>query len=451
MWHIVVQIYLKYIPLNLVFMNPIRRILKLPLYIKILIGMVLGILFGIIFVSAGWDFKIAEDWIIPFGDIFMHLLKLIAVPLVFTSLITGIGGVGDITSLSKLGWKTLITYIATTILAISIGVILVLTIRPGEVINQATQERLSSAYSSTVEINSQNALGAEDQSPLQFLVDMIPENVFQAFSNNGDMLQVICFAILIGIAVLLISKKSAEPFMNIMNSFNTILLKIIDLIMGFAPIGVFSLMCSMVISNSGDSSLFGALGLYALTVILGLLTMIIVVYPLLIKLFKKDSSTKQFFKAIWPVQLLAFSTSSSAATLPLTIKQAHKAGVSKRTANFVLPVGVTINMDGTSLYQAVASIFIAQVFGMDLTFLQIITIIATTTISSIGTPGIPGGSVVILVMVLSSVGIPAEGLALILGIDRPIDMLRTVANVTGDVSVAAIVDSSTSNNEQDNK
>lgn len=430
-------------------MNIFQKIIKLPLYIKILIGMILGIVFGIIFISSGWNSSIAKNWITPFGDIFMRLLKLIAVPLVFTSLISGIGGLGNITSLSKLGGRTFLTYIGTTILAISIGIILVLTIRPGEVINQETQERLKTAYSSTAEVTAQNAATIDDQSPLQFLVDMVPENAFQALSSNGDMLQVICFAILIGVAVLLISKKSAAPFMGVVESFNTILLKIIDIIMGFAPVGVFALMCSMVITNAGDNSVFGALGLYALTVTLGLLTMIVVVYPLLIRLFKKSHNTKQFFKAIWPVQLLAFSTSSSAATLPLSIKQSREAGVSKRTANFVLPVGVTINMDGTSLYQAVASIFIAQVFGIELTFIQILTIIATTTISSIGTPGIPGGSVVILIMVLSSVGIPAEGLALIMGIDRPLDMLRTVTNVTGDISVATIVDSPTSTDDDE--
>ncbi len=422
---------------------------KIPLYIKILIGMFAGILCGLIFIWFNLDFSLIRDWVEPFGNIFMRLLKLIAVPLVFVSLILGVGGLSDVSSLSKLGFRAIGLYVSTTILAILVGITLVLSIKPGSVVDESTKAHLSATYSEALGEHQVNAGVVEEQSPLHFLVDMVPENFINAAGDNSQMLQVICFALLIGVAVLMIGRDSKKPFMDFMTSFNSIILKVIDIIMKFAPIGVFALMCSMIVNNAGDASLFSALGLYAFTVIIGLMLLIVVIYPLLVKLFTNVPLPK-FFKSIWPVQLLGFSTSSSAATLPLTLKQSEQAlGISKKTANFVLPVGVTINMGGTSLYQAVAAIFIAQVFGVELSFVQILTIIATTTISSIGTPGVPGGSVVILLMVLSSAGIPAEGLALILGIDRPLDMLRTVANVTGDVTVAAIVDKNINSGELD--
>lgn len=416
------------------------KIVKIPLYVKILIGMLGGILCGLVFVFFELDSTIVTNWIEPFGTIFMRLLKLIAVPLVFVSLILGVGGLGDITSLSKLGVKTISIFIGTTFIATLLGLILALSITPGAVIDSSLQAQLNSTYATAVVERQELATVVQEQSPLQFLVDMVPENIVSAAADNSAMLQVICFALLIGVSVLLLSREKTKPFMDFISSFNALILKIIDLIMGFAPVGVFALMCAMVVDNAGEITMFYALGLYAFTVVFGLLILIFGVYPLLIKVFTKIPYF-HFVKTMLPVQMLGFSTSSSAATLPLTLKQVEgPLGVSNRTANFVLPVGVTINMDGTSLYQAVAAIFIAQVYGIELSFVQLITLIGTTIISSIGTPGIPGGSIVILVMVLSSVGIPAEGLALIVGIDRPLDMLRTVANVTGDATVASIVD-----------
>jgi Na+/H+-dicarboxylate symporter len=221
---------------------------------------------------------------------------------------------------------------------------------------------------------------------------------------------------------------------------NLVLLKIIDFIMAFAPIGVFALMAALIVDYAGDVGIFSALGLYALTVVLALAVIILLVYPFIMRVFGKRTM-KQFFNAAAPVQMLAFTTSSSAATLPLTMERTQKhLGVSEEVSSFVLPVGVTINMDGTSCYQAVAAVFLAQVLGLDLTFGQMLLILATATISSIGTPGIPGGSIVMLMIVLDAVGIPIEGLALILGIDRPLDMLRTVVNVTGDMTVSCVVD-----------
>lgn len=417
-----------------------ERIKHIPLYIKILFGMFVGLLFGLICVWTGIEAHFVSDWIAPWGDIFMRLLKLIAVPLVMLSLIGGVGNLGDIKKLSSLGVRTIGIYICTTVFAVVLGLVLVNAIQPGAVVDSQTVVAMEGVNQSVIAERQQAMSEIQAQSPLQFLVDVVPDNAVGAMSNNSSMLQIIFFAVLIGVSVLIVGKEKSEPFMVFVRSFNDIILKIIDIIMKAAPFGVFALMTSMVVGSAGNMSLLGALGLYAFTTILGLLLMICVLYPLMVHWFTK-TPVKKFFRVVWPVQLLAFTTSSSAATLPLTMKQTIEGlGVSERTSSFVLPVGVTINMDGTSLYQAVAAVFIAQVFGIELTLMQMLIIVATTTISSIGTPGIPGGSVVMLLMVLSSVGIPAEGLALILGLDRPLDMLRTVVNVTGDMTVAQIVD-----------
>lgn len=402
--------------------------------------MILGVVCGMTVMWLGGTGGVINDYVRPFGDIFMRLLKLIAVPLVILSLIKGVGNLGDIGSLSKIGAKTIGIYICTTIIAITLGLLLVNIIGPGKVVSAEASAQMQQAYQSTITASSEQAEHIKEGSPLQFLVDMVPENIFRSMGDNSSMLQIIFFAILVGVAVLMVGRKESEPFMNFVDSLNSIVLKIIDIVMKFAPIGVFALMAGMVVDSAGNLSLMGALGIYVLTVIVGLALMVTVVYPLLMRSFTKITFG-QFFRAMVPAQLLAFTTSSSAATLPVTMKQVTgPLGVSARTASFVLPVGVTINMDGTSLYQAVAAVFIAQVLGIDLTWLEMLTIVGTTTISSIGTPGIPGGSIVMSVMVLSSVGIPAEGLALILGLDRPLDMLRTVVNVTGDATVASIVD-----------
>ncbi len=413
---------------------------KIPLYVKILLGMVLGLLFGFVMVGAGVAPSFVSDWVSPLGDIFMRLLKMIAVPLVFCSLVLGVGNLSDVAALSKLGVRTLLLYISTTVVAVTLGVVLVLSFQPGKAVSTDTREHLMANHNELVASSQDAGAQVVENSPLHFFVDMVPENIFEAFGSNALILQVIVVALLMGIAMLLIGAEKSAPVLNFCRSLNDIVLKIIDLIMSFAPVGVFALMSALVVGNAGDTSVIVALGYYASVVIFGLLLLILGFYPLLVR-FVAKRSVKEFLKAMWPVQLLGFTTSSRAATLPLTMKQSRDAlGISPQVANFVLPVGTTINMDGTSLYQAVAAIFIAEVFAVDLSFVDILTVIGTTIISSIGTPGIPGGSVVILVMVLWSAGIPAEGLALILGLDRPLDMLRTVANVTGDVTVASIVD-----------
>lgn len=414
----------------------------LPLYVKILAGMVLGVLLGILALNLGFTGGI-NDWVKPFGEIFMRLLKFIAIPLVLVSLIKGVANLGDIASLSKLGIRTILLYIGTTIFAITLGLVLVNVIAPGKVVSAESAALMQESYSSTVAERSTQASEMAEVPPLQFLVDIFPENMFQSLGNNGGMLQIIVIAILIGVAILLVGKERTAPFMKLIDSLDAIILKLVDLIMQYAPIGVLALMAGMITDTAGNLDLIGALGLYVVTVAIGLLLLIFVFYPTLVKFFSKIPP-KKFLRTMTPVQLLAFTTSSSAATLPLNMETVEqKLGVSQRVASFVLPVGMTINMDGTSLYQAVAAVFIAQVLGIDLGWPEMLTIVATTTLSSIGTPGIPGGSIVILIMVLTSVGIPPEGLALILGLDRPLDMLRTVVNVTGDAAVASIVDSKT--------
>jgi len=411
---------------------------KMPLFVKILLGMVLGILSGIFAVVFEFD-QFTLDWIKPWGRMFLNLLKLVAVPLIFVSLVKGVASLSDISKLSRMGLKTIGLYLCTTIIAVSFGLFLVNIIAPGDTFPAHKKLELQAKFSKDVVAKQNVAAEVKNESPLKFIVDIVPSNFFKAATDNSKMLQIIFFALLFGIAMVLLEKKQVNTVYDFFNGVDAIILKMIDLIMMTAPYGVFALMAGLIVDFSGDLDLFSALGIYALTVILGLLMMIFVIYPLLLHLFT-PISYRHFYKSLMPVQLLAFSTSSSAATLPLTIERVEeKLGVHNEIASFVLPVGVTINMDGTSCYQAIAAVFIAQVFGHNLDLGQQLLIVVTATFASIGTPGVPGGSIVMLLIVLSSVVIPAEGLALILGIDRPLDMLRTVVNVTGDATVATIV------------
>ncbi|HIU54752.1 MAG TPA: dicarboxylate/amino acid:cation symporter [Candidatus Gallibacteroides avistercoris] len=411
---------------------------KLPLYIQILIGMAAGIVAGILLTQLGLN-RIVIFWIKPFGDIFINLLKLVAVPLVIFSLLKGIGNLSDISRLSQMGIKTIAIYLATTIAAVCLGLGLALLIQPGNSLAPEDSAQLQQTYQNVVSQQNESATALQEKGPLEFLTSIVPDNIVAAMGNNGNMLQIIFISILTGIAIVLCGKEKMAPFMKLIDALDTLILKTVDLIMLFAPIGVFALMSGIIADSSGNLSILGALGIYALTVIAGLVILITLFYPALIHLFTRVP-VKKFFQAMMPVQLLAFSTSSSAATLPLTMEKVEKdLKIPNEVTSFVLPVGVTINMDGTSCYQAIAAIFIAQVMGIELGWIEILTLIATTTISSIGTPGIPGGSVVILIMVLASIGVPPEGMALILGIDRPLDMMRTVVNVTGDATVASII------------
>ena len=399
--------------------------------------MSLGVLFGVSFsFIPGGDLFIA-NYIKPFGTIFINLLKLIAVPLILASLIKGISDLKDISKLSKMGGRTIVTYLITTLTAVTIGLILVNVIKPGKSISVDTRNELVEAYASDTQAKQKAAAKQQELGPLQALVDMVPSNIFLAASNNRNMLQVIFFALFFGIGMILLNEKKVAPVKNFFDSFNSIILKLIDLIMLSAPYGVFALLAALVV-EAPSLELFKALALYALTLLLGLAAMIII-YVLIVQLLTKRKISF-FVRGIAPAQLLAFSTSSSAATLPVTMECVEEnLGVDKEVASFVLPIGATINMDGTSVYQGVAAVFIAQAFGLDLSLSAQLGIVFTATLASIGTAAVPSAGIVMLVIVLAQAGIPEAGLALIFAIDRPLDMCRTIVNVTGDAAVSMIV------------
>ncbi len=416
---------------------------KLELHWKILIGMVLGLIFGFTMLQIDGGDEFSADWIKPLGTIFVKLLKLIAIPLILASLIKGISDLKDISKFKRIGVRTIAIYIITTVIAITIGLLLVNAFQPGNGISEETIAKLTSTYAdnSSVQAKIAEATVQRDSGPLQFLEDMVPDNAFNAMSNNKLMLQVIFFAIFLGISMLLIGEKRAKPLKKFFNSLNDVVLKMVDLIMLTAPYAVFALLANVVVS-SGDPVLLLALVKYAGVVVLGLLLMIVFYSVIVGTVTKKNPFW--FLKQISPAQLLAFSTSSSAATLPVTMERVEEhIGVDKEVSSFVLPVGATINMDGTSLYQAVAAVFIAQALGFDLTFGDQLTIVLTALLASIGSAAVPGAGMVMLVIVLESIGFPADklaiGLALIFAVDRPLDMCRTVVNVTGDATVSMIV------------
>jgi len=410
---------------------------KLALHWKILIGMVLGVLLGFIASSFDGGKELVQDWIKPFGTIFINSLKLIAVPLILGSLIKGVSDLKDISKLSKMGGKTILIYILTTVIAVSIGLMLVNVIKPGNSISEKTRTDLVSNYTKSTQKYKDQAASQKESGPLQALIDLVPQNIIGASSENKNMLQVIFFAIFFGIGLILIPEDKSKPVKDFFDGFNEVILKMIDLIMLAAPYGVLALLAALVV-ESPSADLFKALGWYALTVLLGL-TMMIVFYMTLVFIFT-GKKPNVFINGISPAQLLAFSTSSSAATLPVTMERVHEhLGVDEEVSSFVLPIGATINMDGTSLYQAVAAVFIAQAFGMDLSFGVQLGIVATATLASIGSAAVPGAGMVMLVIVLAQAGIPEAGLALIFAIDRPLDMCRTVVNVTGDATVSMMV------------
>ncbi len=410
---------------------------KLALHWKILIGMVAGVAFGFAMSSFEGGSDIAEDWVKPFGTIFINSLKLIAVPLILGSLIKGVSDLKDISKLSKMGGKTMLTYILTTVVAVTIGLTLVNFIKPGKSITESTRQDLVANYTESTQKYKEEAASQKESGPLKALEDLVPENIIGASSENKNMLQVIFFAIFFGIGLILIPEEKSKPVKDFFDGFNEVILKMIDLIMLAAPYGVFALLAALIV-ESPNADLFKALGWYALTVVLGLLLMI-VFYVAVVYLFT-GKNPKFFLNGISPAQLLAFSTSSSAATLPVTMERVSEhLGVEKEVSSFVLPIGATINMDGTSLYQAVAAVFIAQAFGMDLSFSVQLGIVATATLASIGSAAVPGAGMVMLVIVLAQAGIPEAGLALIFAVDRPLDMCRTVVNVTGDATVSMLV------------
>lgn len=452
---------------------------KLPLHFKIIIGLILGVVYAFVSSAAGWN-QFTINWVDPFGTIFIRLLKFIAVPLVLFSIISGISGLSDISRLGKMGAKTLGLYLTTTVIAVGLGLLLVNVVKPGTHLDetQRIKNRISyelwanetgteikdnknflndPAYADLilevsgseqeidqkVETLKSNATSTEDAPPLQFLVEMVPENLVFSISNNGLMLQVIFFAIFFGISIAIVGEK-AKPVATFITSINDVFLKMVELVMKAAPYFVFALLAG-VIAKMADSpsevfQIFKSLGSYSITMVVGLSLLIFVLYPLILVVFVKGMTYKQVFKNISPAQLMAFSTSSSAATLPVTMECVEKnMGVSKNVASFVLPIGATVNMDGTSLLQAVAVIFMAQLHMVDLSFAQQLTIVLTATLASIGAAAVPSAGLIMMMIVLGSVGLNPAWIAIIFPVDRPLDMLRTVVNVTGDATVATLV------------
>ena len=413
------------------------------LHWKIIIGLVLGLLWGLFSSFAGLN-EFTSNYIRPFGDIFITLLKLIAVPLVLASLVVGVSSLNDMTKLSRMGGKTILIYMFTTVFAITIGLSIVNLIEPGYTLPEETRTTLMESYGEGVEGRGEAAAEFMERSPLQFFVDIVPENFFEAASDNGNMLQIVFVALLLGIGIVQIPLQKAQVLINVFESLNDVIIKIVDLIMKTAPYGVFALMAVVIVDLAGDDisqalTLLKALGWYCIAVVIGLLIHVLVVYSSLFKIFSK-MKLKDFFSAIQPAVLLGFSTSSSVATLPVTMERVEKnLGVEEEVSSFVLPVGATINMDGTSLYQAVAAVFIAQALGLDLSIAQQLTIVLTATLASIGAAGVPGAGIIMLVIVLQAIQVPVEGIALILGVDRILDMLRTAVNVTGDAAVSVAV------------
>lgn len=411
---------------------------KMALHWKILIGMILGLLFGLMMKNLEQK-GIVIDWVKPFGTIFINLLKMIAVPLIVVSLIVGLADLKDISKLSKLGGRTVLFYLCTTVIAVSLGLVLANIIKPGSFINETSRKSLLQNFSGDASQKIELADKTKSSGPLQPIIDIVPDNFFHALADNGSMLQVIFFVILIGIGLILIEEEKAKPVVDFFKGMNDVILKIIDIVMLFSPYGVFALMAALMVEIP-DFTTLGALGIYGLTVLLGLMVMSFVLYPSLLLIFAKVNPIT-FFKAIAPAQLLAFSTSSSAATLPVTMEcVTDNLGVDEEVSSFILPLGATVNMDGTSLYQAVAAIFIAQAmlpFPLDLN--TQLMIVVTATLASIGSAAVPSAGMVMLVIVLGQAGIPEAGLALIFAIDRPLDMCRTVVNITSDATVATIV------------
>jgi len=414
----------------------------LALHWKILIGMVFGVLLGLAATSVDSPALPAKqwvvDWIKPFGTMFINALKMIAIPLIVASLIKGVSDLKDLSKLSQMGLRTIGLYVGTTLIAVFLGLLIVNLARPGMAINPQTRENLVQKFSQKASDKEASADAQKEKGPLSPLVEMVPSNVVDSAADNGSMLKVIFFAIFFGVGMILVDPKKSAPVKLFFDGVNEVILKLIDLIMLVSPVGVLALLAALVV-ESEDARLLVALLYYGLCVVAGLLVMLLVVYPMAVVVLTRKSYGF-FLKGILPAQMLAFSTSSSAATLPVTMERVEEhLGVDREVSSFVLPIGATINMDGTSLYQSVAAVFIAQVLGMDLTLDDQLTIVMTATLASIGSAAVPGAGMVMLVVVLEAINVPAYGLALIFAIDRPLDMCRTAVNVTGDAAVSMIV------------
>ena len=451
---------------------------SIPLYWQIIIGLILGIIYALLSSFFKWS-AFTNDWIAPWGTVFIDLLKLVAVPLVLFSIMSGIASLGSPKQLGKIGIRTLLVYLTTTVLAISIGLLLANIIGPGNKLDKELQTKNRINYelwakSENIPVHDGKCLSCDtvneniiesiersenksdkniealtqkkESSPLDFIFTLVPSNIFQVLIDEKSMLKVIFFAVFFGIALLLTPREKTGTLVNVIDSLSEVFIKMVDIIMRAAPFFVFALMAGVISEQANDQpskviEIFKGLGWYSITVVLGLFLVAFVLYPLFVKIFIKGVSFKEFIKGISPAQLLAFSTSSSAATLPVTMECVEEnLKVDKRVASFVLPIGATVNMDGTSLYQSVAVMFLAQMHGIDLDLFQQITIVFTAVMASIGSAAVPSAGIVMLMIVLSSVGLNPAWIAIILPVDRILDMCRTTVNVTGDAIVSLVID-----------
>jgi len=418
--------------------------MKLKLHWQIIIGLVAGGLFGI-FAAVNQLGDFTSDWVTPFGTLFVNLLKLIAMPLVFASLVTGVASLADVKKLSRMGGRTIGIYLLTTVISITIGLVVVNLLEPGKSIPPEVSADLQASYVDQIEGRADTIDQVRERGPLQAMVDIVPQNIVAALSQNIRMLQVVFFALFFGVCLVLAPNENTRTVKSFIQGMNDIIIKMVDLIMYIAPVGVFALIAGTITAVAGDNietvlSLLSSLGFYTLVVIFGLLLHVLIVYTSIVK-FLTPFTLKEFYTGIAPAQLLAFSTSSSAATLPVTMECVEEnLGVKNEVASFVLPLGATINLDGTALYQAVATVFIAQALGMELDLAAQLTIVLTALLASIGTAPVPAAGIIMLVIVLESVGVPSSGIALILGVDRILDMVRTATNVTGDSAVTILID-----------
>lgn len=415
--------------------------MKIALHWKILIGILLGVLLGIMAIQVDFGLEFVQKWVKPIGQIYIKLLKLIAVPLIFISLTKGISDMKDIVALSNMGYRTLAWYLATTVFAVLLGLFLVNSFDPGSMVSQDTIAQLSENgtldFGEKIKIPEPN----EHSGPLDFFVQIVPNNIFEALTQNGSLLQVIFFTLFFSICLLLVKEEHQEPIRALFNSLNEVMMKMVDVIIAFSPYAVVALMATLVVETA-DPQIFKALVSYALVLLLGM-AILLFLYPFIVKMIT-GMSAKRFVQGILPAQLVALTTSSSMATLPVTMDCLQEnLEIDQEVVSFVCPVGATINMDATSLMQAIAAVFVCQVLGHDIGFNDQLTIVLTATLASIGAAAAPSAGIVMLVIVLESVGFPSESLpialAMILAVDRPLDMCRTVVNISGDSCVSVLV------------
>ncbi len=448
---------------------------KIPLHVKIVAGLVLGVLWAVVSGHFGLA-AFTANWIAPWGRIFINLLKLIAVPLIIFSIISGVASLGNPKELGRIGLSAILLFITTSIFAVCVGLGMGLLIKPGKYVDDNILKENRRQYEQWCMVNNQlpadgkllfsnnedssnyiagydvdsslfeSAKAQKESTPLSFVEDLFPDNIISAMSDNRNMLKIIMFGLIFGIAILYVPSEKTAVVRAFFDGGALIVMKMVDLIMLGAPFFVFALMAGVINDMTGNDVLkiievFKGLGAYAIAVVLGLFIVIAIVYPAYQKLFLKNHSIIKFYRAIAPAQLLAFSSSSSAATLPVTLDCAEEnLKISPQVSSFVLPIGATINMDGSSLYLAVAALFTAQIHMVDLSFIQMMIIMLTCLLGSIGAAAVPGAAVVMLMVVLSSVGLNPAWVAIVLPVDRILDMTRTVVNVTGDLTVATIID-----------